>query len=84
MRAPVCHSTSFRSESSPGRILDCDGIFVVAVVGGLRSESSPGRILDCDFLFLNFYNTVYFGLNHLQGEYWIATTSSIGLFSGNS
>ena len=38
------------------------------------SESSPGRILDCDVDPQRIINVVV-GLNHLQGEYWIATTS---------
>ena len=41
-----------RSESSPGRILDCDPPPSVSVMSVLsESESSPGRILDCDPLY---------------------------------
>ena len=42
------------------------------------SESSPGRILDCDFPFA-VKNHHYYPhcLNHLQGEYWIATNHAL-------
>ena len=43
----------FVSESSPGRILDCDyKIFPLFAIDEISaSESSPGRILDCDVVF---------------------------------
>ena len=62
------------SESSPGRILDCDKIFIPSSfleVSG--SESSPGRILDCDSTPSATSSRSQLCLNHLQGEYWIAT-----------
>ena len=62
------------SESSPGRILDCDSQETTRVAIPFKeSESSPGRILDCDFLRRSESCRPYPGLNHLQGEYWIAT-----------
>ena len=64
------------SESSPGRILDCDPTKIpnIIEIGIVASESSPGRILDCDVFLRSFLTTKYrLCLNHLQGEYWIAT-----------
>ena len=69
------HSFLLASESSPGRILDCDDVDtrLEDALGEERSESSPGRILDCDVKIRFFRCMVFLRLNHLQGEYWIAT-----------